>query len=255
MQRPLRLASRRPAVLDFASQRDNTSDSNGTAQSKSIRVKSGDRLFHKAKQRSQLASLTMKLLFPLLLLSAATNIHGFQVQPPLRTAAVTLSNPRFGFTQKSSRVASPRRSVANESIEHHDGSSNISSWNRLVSSLPRLSPTGKLDKLDKKILSTCIPTMLNLMVVPIVNAVDTFYVGRLRDPLALAAQSAANQCFFTVYFLAAFLPTITAPVVARAIGEKKWDEARDRVCEVRIHEEECGTMNCILYFYLQCMYL
>jgi len=170
----------------------------------------------------------MMLLFPLLLLSAATTIHGFQVQP-LRSA-VTLSNPRLSLTQGSVRVSSPRRSVANESIEQYDGSS-LSSWNRLVSSLPRLSPTGKLDKLDKKILQTCIPTMLNLMVVPIVNAVDTFYVGRLRDPLALAAQSAANQCFFTVYFLVAFLPTITAPVVARAIGEKKWDEARDRVCE------------------------
>ncbi|KAL7458722.1 hypothetical protein ACHAWC_010358 [Mediolabrus comicus] len=73
--------------------------------------------------------------------------------------------------------------------------------------------------------------MLNLMVVPIVNAVDTFYVGRLRSPLALAAQSAANQCFFTVYFLAAFLPTITAPVVARAIGNEDWEAAKDRVCE------------------------
>ncbi len=85
--------------------------------------------------------------------------------------------------------------------------------------------------------------MLNLMVVPIVNAVDTFYVGRLRDPLALAAQSAANQCFFTVYFLAAFLPTITAPVVARAIGEEKWDEARDRVCEVRMRGFVHNMMN------------
>ena len=33
-----------------------------------------------------------------------------------------------------------------------------------------------------------IPSMLNLMVVPIVNAVDTYYVGQLADPFALAAQ-------------------------------------------------------------------
>ena len=71
-----------------------------------------------------------------------------------------------------------------------DGS--VSSFIRLVSSLPKLkySPT---DELDKKILSTALPTMLNLMVVPLVNAVDTFYVGQLKDPLALAAQSASNQ--------------------------------------------------------------
>jgi len=32
--------------------------------------------------------------------------------------------------------------------------------------------------------------MLNLMVVPIVNAVDTYYVGQFADPFALATQSA-----------------------------------------------------------------
>ena len=61
--------------------------------------------------------------------------------------------------------------------------------------------------------------------------VDTFYVGQLADPLLLAAQSAANQCFFTIYFLAAFLPTITAPLVAEAIGKEDWTTAKERVCE------------------------
>ncbi len=131
---------------------------------------------------------------------------------------------------------SPRLFVAknNESIIHDDDDDDdedFSSWKRLVQSLPKLKYKSPPDDLDVKILSTAIPTMLNLMVVPIVNAVDTFYVGRLRDPLALAAQSAANQCFFTVYFLAAFLPTITAPVVARAIGNEDWKAAKDRVCE------------------------
>jgi len=107
---------------------------------------------------------------------------------------------------------------------------NISSWSRLVSALPKLKYSAP-DELDKKILATALPTMLNLMVVPLVNAVDTFYVGQLADPLALAAQSAANQCFFTIYFLAAFLPTITAPMVAEAIGKEDWDTAKQRVCE------------------------
>eukprot|EP00579_Thalassiosira_antarctica_P016940 CAMPEP_0201936858 /NCGR_PEP_ID=MMETSP0903-20130614/38274_1 /ASSEMBLY_ACC=CAM_ASM_000552 /TAXON_ID=420261 /ORGANISM="Thalassiosira antarctica, Strain CCMP982" /LENGTH=578 /DNA_ID=CAMNT_0048477649 /DNA_START=25 /DNA_END=1761 /DNA_ORIENTATION=+ len=106
----------------------------------------------------------------------------------------------------------------------------ISSWSRLVSALPRLKYS-PIDELDSKILSTALPTMLNLMVVPLVNMVDTFYVGQLADPLALAAQSAANQCFFTIYFLAAFLPTITAPLVAEAIGKEDWDTAKQRVCE------------------------
>ena len=154
-------------------------------------------------------------LHAILLLSSASIIQSFQVQP-LRT----VTTPRIDFIQNVRKVS--LSSLANESIEDE------SSINRLLTSLPKLATP---DQLDSKILSTCVPTMLNLMVVPIVNAVDTFYVGRLRSPLALAAQSAANQCFFTVYFLAAFLPTITAPVVARSIGEEKWDEARDRVCE------------------------
>ncbi|KAL9180200.1 hypothetical protein ACHAXT_008170 [Thalassiosira profunda] len=130
-----------------------------------------------------------------------------------------------------------------EGTEHHaaaddtpaelDVDGRISSYARLMQSLPRLkySKSKPPDDLDKKILATAIPSMLNLMVVPLVNAVDTFYVGQLADPLALAAQSAANQCFFTIYFLAAFLPTITAPLVAEAIGKEDWDTATSRVCE------------------------
>jgi putative MATE family efflux protein len=170
-----------------------------------------------------------------------------KLQPPITLLLCYLllsSSNAFVSTLPScssrARVAalppSPRLCVAknNESIIIHDDDDDdddddFSSWKRFVKSLPKLSSPP--DDLDVKILSTAIPTMLNLMVVPIVNAVDTFYVGRLRDPLALAAQSAANQCFFTVYFLAAFLPTITAPVVARAIGNEDWEAAKDRVCE------------------------
>ena len=31
--------------------------------------------------------------------------------------------------------------------------------------------------------------------------------------------------------MAAFLPTITAPLVAKAIGTQDWESAKDRVCE------------------------
>ena len=131
----------------------------------------------------------------------------------------------------------------------------ISSWARFVAALPKLINqqaavnTGSValdkksgrhhwrllilptDDLDRRILSLAIPTMLNFMVVPLVNAVDTFYVGQLADPMALAAQAAANQCFFSIYFMAAFLPTITSPLVAGAIGKGDWDAAKERVCE------------------------
>jgi putative MATE family efflux protein len=49
--------------------------------------------------------------------------------------------------------------------------------------------------------------------------------------LALAGQAAANQTFFTLYFLVSFLPTITAPLVAKAVGSGNTEAAQARVCE------------------------
>jgi putative MATE family efflux protein len=98
-----------------------------------------------------------------------------------------------------------------------------------ISSYKKYLP--QLDALDKLILQTCIPSILNLAVVPLVNAVDTFYVGRLGLALALAGQSAANQASFTVFFLIAFVPNITAPLVATAVASGRPEEAQARVCE------------------------
>ena len=89
----------------------------------------------------------------------------------------------------------------------------------------------QLDELDKTILGTAVPSMINNAVVPLVNSVDTFWVGRMGIALALAGQTAANNAFFTLYFLVAFLPTITAPLVAEAVGSGDKEAAQDRVCE------------------------
>ncbi len=100
--------------------------------------------------------------------------------------------------------------------------------------------------LDKTILSTAIPSMINLAVVPIVNAVDTFWVGRMGIALALAGQAAANQAFFTFYFFVAFLPTITAPLVAAAIGAGDDEQAQRRVSEALFLSIVLGSLGTIL---------
>ena len=87
------------------------------------------------------------------------------------------------------------------------------------------------DALDRHVLGVALPSMVNLAVIPLVGAVDTFWVGRMGDALALAGQGAANQCFFSVYFLIAFIPTITAPLVAKAAGSGNTKAAAERVCE------------------------
>ena len=87
----------------------------------------------------------------------------------------------------------------------------LSSWKRLVKALPAVQRKTRDDgtnhsfkvqlgdDLDRQILGTALPSMLNLAVVPVVNTVDVFWVGKLGSALALAGQAAANQAFFTLY--------------------------------------------------------
>ena len=87
----------------------------------------------------------------------------------------------------------------------------LSSWKRLVKALPAVQRKRRDDgtnhsfkvqlgdDLDRQILGTALPSMLNLAVVPVVNTVDVFWVGKLGSALALAGQAAANQAFFTLY--------------------------------------------------------
>jgi MATE family multidrug resistance protein len=102
---------------------------------------------------------------------------------------------------------------------------------RFLQALPQIFNKKDDGELDKLVLRTAIPSMINLGVVPIVNSVDTFWVGRLGLALALAGQSAANQACFTVFFMIAFLPNITAPLVAKAVASGNQEEAQDRICE------------------------
>src|SRR3569832_65860 len=88
--------------------------------------------------------------------------------------------------------------------------------------------------------------MINLAVVPIVNSVDTFWVGRMGFALALAGQAAANQAFFTLFFLINYLPTITAPLVASAVGSGNQEEAQKRVSESLFLSNVLGLMGTIL---------
>ena len=54
------------------------------------------------------------------------------------------------------------------SKEELDIDGTISSWSRLISAIPKLKRRQTPpDELDRKILSTALPTMLNLMVVPL----------------------------------------------------------------------------------------
>ena len=106
----------------------------------------------------------------------------------------------------------------------------------------RAALPGGGDALDREIMGAALPSIANLAVIPIVGAVDTFWIGRMGNALALAGQGAANQIFFSAFFLIAFIPTITAPLVARAAGSGDIDGACTRVCEALFLANALGLL-------------
>jgi len=111
------------------------------------------------------------------------------------------------------------------------------------------------DALDRHITGIAVPSIANLAVIPVVGAVDTFWIGRMGDALALAGQGAANQCFFSLYFLIAFIPTITAPLVAKAAGSGDIDAACTRVCEALFLSNVLGTIGMLVLVCSPCTVL
>jgi Na+-driven multidrug efflux pump len=95
----------------------------------------------------------------------------------------------------------------------------------------RTLPRPWSDELDRRIIRVLLPCSLSFLVVPLTNAVDAAWIGRMGDALALAGQGAANQVFSTAFFLISFLPTVMAPLVARAVGKSDEDDARARIGE------------------------
>ena len=55
----------------------------------------------------------------------------------------------------------------------------------------------------------------------------------------------SGQCFFSTYFLIAFIPTITAPLVAAAAGSGDIDSACKRVCEALFLANALGVLGAL----------
>ena len=99
--------------------------------------------------------------------------------------------------------------------------------------------------MDKRISNVLIPCAVSFLVVPLTNAVDTAWIGRMGDPLALAGQGAANSVFSTAFFMVSFLPTVMAPLVASAVGKGDLDAARDRIAETMFLATIFGVLGMI----------
>lgn len=87
------------------------------------------------------------------------------------------------------------------------------------------------DELDKRIFTLALPAVLNFALLPLVGAVDTFWIGRMKNALALAGQGAANQVFSSTFWIISFLPSVVTPLVAKSYGAGNQDEVKKNVGE------------------------
>ena len=87
------------------------------------------------------------------------------------------------------------------------------------------------DETDKLIMKLFIPAVLNFLIIPLVGIVDVFWVGRMGDAGALAAQGAANQVFQSAFWIISFIPSVVAPMVARAAAGGDKAELQNKIGE------------------------
>lgn len=94
-----------------------------------------------------------------------------------------------------------------------------------------LSRTLIFDDLDKRLLKISLPLIANFAISPLIGAVDFFWVNRMGNPLAVAGQAAANQVFNSVFWIASFLPSITAILISKENARGNKEGVRDAVCQ------------------------
>ena len=124
-----------------------------------------------------------------------------------------------------------------------------------IDSLPKVPPSSPKislwpcgDELDKRILGLAVPAVLNFAIIPLVGVVDTFWVGRMSNALALAGQGAANQIFSSAFYIMSFLPSVVTPLVAAAAGSKDNNKVQERVAEAFFIASMMGIVGTIFLY-------
>ena len=107
-------------------------------------------------------------------------------------------------------------------------------------------PLPKLDKLDRTILLISLPAIVNFMLVPLVGAADTFWVGKMSNAAALAGTGAANQIYSTTFWILGFLPSVITPLVAQAYGAKDMEGVQQHIGEALFLSLCIGLLGCAI---------
>lgn len=73
--------------------------------------------------------------------------------------------------------------------------------------------------------------ILNSAIIPLIGAIDTYWIGRMTNALALAGSGAANQVFSSVFWIISFYLDVVKPQVAKANGNGDLKVVQDRIVE------------------------
>lgn len=107
-----------------------------------------------------------------------------------------------------------------------------------------LYPCG--DVLDRKILNLAIPAILNLMIIPLLGAVDMYFIGKMNNALAIAGSAAANQVFASTFWIFSFLPLVITPLVAAASASGDNNAVQSRITEALLIGTVIGVVGTAL---------
>lgn len=98
------------------------------------------------------------------------------------------------------------------------------------------------DALDRRIGALSLPAVISFLILPITQATDLFWVGRMNEALAIAGQAATNQIYSTVSMVTSTIPTILAPRVAKANAAKDMEEVQQAVGESLFMSASIGVV-------------
>mmetsp|Transcript_3881 Transcript_3881/g.5607 ORF Transcript_3881/g.5607 Transcript_3881/m.5607 type:complete len:610 (+) Transcript_3881:369-2198(+) len=161
------------------------------------------------------------------------NKYGRRIMSRLSAAASHSSSP-----ENSNNDASEEKNeihlrggadTGSSSQDNHEKKSSISPPSRKKKSF-----FPSFDELDRKLMKIALPCIANFAINPLIGAVDLFWINRMGNALAVAGQAAANQVFNSAFWIASFLPSVTATLVSKENAKGDQEGLQDAVCQALV---------------------
>ena len=107
------------------------------------------------------------------------------------------------------------------------------------------------DELDQRIAALALPAVVSFMILPIAQATDLFWVGRMGEALAVAGQAATNQVFSSMSMVTSTIPTILTPRVAAAHANGDKEAVQKAIGEAIVMSAVIGLVLTAALWFLQ----